>query len=187
MEQEDPDRTAPDETGHEAVPPSDQRPTDEGGHRERNRDRRQKELRDDAQAAVLDEILRVARPVGAAAAAEDPTGMRMPEAAERLDRAFAEAGVRAVRVALTVRELMVLAMVCDPHHDVALDAHLAENGKDVADGGIGLEGAVREQPVVTDGDPDTGQDIADREDRQRRHAHASVPKENDGSEETEDR
>jgi hypothetical protein len=69
--------------------------------------------------------------------------------------------VRAVRVARSVGELMVLAVICDPADDVSLHGELTEDRKGVPNGRVGLKRAVCEQPVVTDGDPETGEYIAD--------------------------
>ena len=112
-------------------PPISSQPTTAGSG-ERDDHERQEELRDHAQAAVAHQILRVARLLGAAGGREEPAGVGVPEPAQRADDAVAVADVRAVRVALLVGELVVLAVVGDPGEHVTFDGHLAEHGERVA-------------------------------------------------------
>ena len=113
--------------------------------------------------------------------------MGVPQAPERLDRAVAEAGVRAVRVAFSVRELVVLAMVSDPGQHVAFHRHLAEHGERVAHRGERLERAVREEPVKADGHADAGREVPDAEDPELGEPDHPVPEQRDRDRQPEER
>ena len=102
-------------------------------------------------------------------------------------QAVAVPDVRAVRVALHIGELVVLAMIRDPGHDVALDGHLAEDGEGVADTAVRLEGPVREEAVIPDGDSDARQHVADGEDRELGRADHPLPENNDRDHEPDQR
>jgi len=78
---------------------------------------------------------------------------------------------------------MVLAMVRNPGEHGPLDGHRAERRQRVADASVRLEGAVREQAVEPDGDPDSCQEVADREDGDVRPADHRVPEQDDGDQE----
>ena len=80
--------------------------------------------------------------------------------------ARAEAGVRRVRVALPIGEVVVLAVVRDPPDHRPLDRHRAEHGEAVADRPVGLVGAVGEETVEADRDAEARQHVADGEDGQ---------------------
>src|SRR5205085_4035008 len=125
---------------------------------------RHEQVRDDAEAAVVEQVLRVAPRVARRVAVEEPARVRVPESFQAFDESLAVAGVRAVWIPLAVGELMVLAMVRDPAHDVALDGELAEDRERVAYGAVGLERAVRKEAVVADGDPDSREDVTDGQD-----------------------
>ena len=112
--------------------------------------------------------------------------MGVPEPLKGLERTVAEIGVRAVRIAGAVGELVVLAMVGHPGHDVAFDTHLTEHREQVTDGRKRLERAVREQSVVPDGDPQPGEDVAHREDGKRGHPDTVIPEQDDGDGEPDD-
>ena len=128
-------RTAPPQTSplDESVPAADQCPAHDGREGQARAVPSERRVARSAVVRGPDQVLRVTTSVGAPERREDPTGVRVPEPLQRLERAFAEIGVRAVRIAGTVGELVVLAMVGHPGHDVALDAHLTEHGEQVAD------------------------------------------------------
>ena len=113
--------------------------------------------------------------------------MRVPEALQALDESLAIAGVRAVRVALAVGELMMLAVVRDPADDVALDGELAEDRERVAHSAVGLERPVGEQPVVPHRDPDPREDVSHDQDRELDRPNQPVPEEDDRDDETDRR
>ena len=70
---------------------------------------------------------------------------------------LAVADVRAVGVALFVGVGVVLAVVGDPGDDRALHRHRAEHREGVFERLRGLEGAMGEQAVEADRDPDRGE------------------------------
>jgi hypothetical protein len=69
--------------------------------------------------------------------------------------------VGAVGVAGEVAEAVVLAVGGDPLDNGSLDGGRSEHGEQRAQRASGLEAAVGEQPVVADGDPHDGQQVAD--------------------------
>ena len=79
--------------------------------------------------------------------------MGVPESFEALDEAVTPTGMRAVRVAVLVGELVMLAVIGDPADHVPLHGKLAADGEGVANGGEGLKRAVGKQAVVADGNP----------------------------------
>ena len=64
---------------------------------------------------------------------------------------------------MLVGEGVVLAVVGHPGGDRALDGHRARGGDDPAQPRLGLEGAVREQPVEADRDAQAGDQVHHRE------------------------
>ena len=110
---------------------------------------------DEAHAAVLEQVGRVALGVGDPVLLPEPADVGVPEAAQ----AAAVADVRAVRVALLVGVGVVLAVVGDPADHRPLDGHRAEDGEQVLERPVGLERAVGEQPVVADRDPEGGGEV----------------------------
>ena len=114
LEQEDPDRAAPDQPGEKSIPTADERPAGERRQEQREEDQREEELRDDLQPAIVEEVLGVALPLGASALGEEPAAVRVPEAPQRLADAIPVPGMRAVGVAVAVRELMVLPVMRRP-------------------------------------------------------------------------
>ena len=160
---------------------------DQGWNDERDDNKRKKELGDCAKPRVLDEILGVACAVSAADGREQPACVGVPESLQRLERSVSELGMRAVRVSLPVGELVVLAVVGDPRDHVALHTHLAKKSERVTNSWVRLEGPVREQTVVTDRDPDAGQEVADYEDRDRSDPDPLAPEKNDRDHQAGDR
>jgi hypothetical protein len=92
-----------------------------------------------------------------------------------------------MRIALTVGEAVVLAMVGDPADHGPLHGHRAEHREAVADRAIGLVRAVREEPVEADRDAESRQRIPDREDRQVAPGDVAAPEEEDRSKEPGER
>src|SRR5206468_1730037 len=76
---------------------------------------------------------------------EEPADVRVEEPLELGPDALAVAHVRAVRVALLIRERVVLAVVGDPGDHGALDRGGAERADDPAHDGTGLEAAMGEE------------------------------------------
>jgi hypothetical protein len=111
----------------------------------------------------------------------------VPQAPELLDRAIAEAGVWAVRVAFPVRELVVLAMVGNPGQHVAFHRHLAEHGERVAHGAECLERAVREEPVEADGHAHAGREVAEAENPELGKPDHPVPEQRDRDRQPDER
>jgi hypothetical protein len=72
--------------------------------------------------------------------------------------------VRAVGVAGTVGEGVVLAVVRDPRDDRPLDGGRPQGGEDALDERRRLEGSVREQPVEAHRDAQAREDVHDQED-----------------------
>ena len=64
-----------------------------------------------------------------------------------------------MRVARRVGVLVVSAVLGDPHQVRPLDGHRAEDGEDELHHDVRLNGAVDEQRVVADRDPQGGQDL----------------------------
>ena len=94
---------------------------------------------DQAEHAVVVEVLAVLPPVLHAQVREEPADVRVDEAAHRAGRAVAVADVRGVRVAGLVGEGVVLAMVGDPLRERPLHGHAAEYGEDRLDRAACLE------------------------------------------------
>jgi hypothetical protein len=115
-----------------------------------------------------------------------PNGSAMPEAGHRAAEAAAMP-VRRVWIALPVGVGVVLAVVGDPGHDRALDRHGAEPREHVLDRLVGLEGAVREQPVEAERHAEACEHVHDREDREVAPVEPRVPEEHDRDEERDER
>ena len=84
---------------------------------------------DEAHDRVGEQVLGVALLVGHRLAAEDPADVRVEQAAERATPAAAVVDVRAVRIAVLIGELVVLAVVGDPLDHRPLDRRRAERGQ----------------------------------------------------------
>ena len=90
----------------------------------------------------------------------------MEESPHGARQAAAVAHVRAVGVALLVRERVVLAVVGDPLDHRALDGRRAEDGPHRAQRPAGLEAPVGEEAVVADRHAEADRHVHDREDDQ---------------------
>ena len=134
-------RTAPPQKrpGEEAVPAADQQPPDERRYEQRDKHEREEKPGDHADARVLQQVLRVARLVGAARLEKSQPVCACQRPAECVGDAVAVVRVRAVRVAVPIGELVVLAVVGDPGEHVALDRHLSEHRERVPHRAGGLE------------------------------------------------
>jgi hypothetical protein len=88
-----------------------------------------------------------------------------------------------MRIALAVREVVVLAVVGDPADRRSLDGHRAERDDPVAHRPRRLERAVRQQAVVADGDPEAREHVADPEDHEIAPRHVAPPEQEDRGEE----
>ena len=82
---------------------------------------------DQAEQAVVVEVLAVLAALLHAEVREEPADVRVDEAAHRAERAVPVADVRRVRVAGLVRDRVVLAVVGDPLRERALHRHAAED------------------------------------------------------------
>ena len=123
-------------------------------------------MADKPEVAVGEEILGVAGGVGHVLAAEHPADVRVAKATEGAPPSGRVVEVGAVRVALMVREAMVLAVGGDPLDHWPFDGHRAEHGQHRSHRARRLEAAVREQPVIADGDAQPGARVGDRENEQ---------------------
>ena len=89
---------------------------------------------------------------------EDPPDVGVPETPEDADDPPASV-VRRVWVVGGVAVLVMPAMNRDPLQHRPLDCHRTEGGQNESDNGVGLETAVREQPVKADRNPEGGEDV----------------------------
>src|SRR5450755_2010477 len=93
----------------------------------------------------------------------------------------------AVRIALAIGVGVVLSMISHPIQHRPLDRQRAEHGKRPLEPRIGLKRAVREQPVKPNRHANRGQEIHDCEDCQVDRIDRSVPEQNDGEQNPEER
>jgi len=187
VQEQDTNRSAPHHPGQKAIPAADPCPTDKTGDEHGEQDYGHEQGGDYAEATIVNQIGRVATPVRSRVALEQPTRVGMPEPLESLGEAVAATGVGAVRVAASVGELMMLAVIGDPADHVPLHGKLTTDREGVANSREGLERPVREQPVVADGDPQPGDDVADAQDRQLSEADHPIPEQRDRDPETDER
>ena len=85
-----------------------------------------------------------------------------------------------MRILRLVAVLMMPAVQGDPFQDGPLDGHRAEHSQDELHDPIGFKGSVREQPVVTDGNPQRGEDVHAKQNRQVDPVKAPAPNGNGG-------
>jgi hypothetical protein len=111
----------------------------------------------------------------------------VPEPLDTFGETVASSGMRTVRIAASIRELMMLTVVRDPADDVSLHGELSANREGVPDDGKGLKRPVREEPVVANGDPKAGDDIPHTEDHQLPHTHHPIPEQRDREPEADQR
>ena len=156
-------------------------------HEQADREPHAEELVDGTQPLVGHQVGHVLAHVGAAFGDEEPAHVRVKEVLDRGHEAFAVADVWAVRVALLVGELMVLAVIGDPGEHGAFYGHRAQDRKGVAHPGVRLERPVREEAVVADGDAHARQHVADGEQDQVVGADPLVPEKADRSDEADER
>ena len=174
-------RTAPPQTSPARkpyLPPIHAQPTRPGTSTDSSTDRYE-QPGDQPQSAVLDQVLGVPVSVGGRVGIEQPTRVRMPKTLDPFAEAFAVVGVGAVRIAAAVRELVMLAVIRNPGHDVALNRELAEDRERVTDTTVRLKRPVREQPVIADRDSQPRQHIADKQDRQLPNTDHPMPQQHD--------
>src|SRR5436190_10732032 len=187
VQEQDTNSAAPHHAGQKAVPPADPCPADEAGYDQRGDDDRYEQPSDHAKAAIVDQVSSVAVTVRGGVRVEQPTGVSVPEAPHRLDEAVAAVGMRTVRITALVGVLMMLAVIRDPTDDVSLDCTLPADRERVSNTTKGLKRAVREEPVIADGDPQTGDDVAHEQDRQLANADHPIPQQRDGHTKADER
>jgi hypothetical protein len=107
----------------------------------------------------------------------------VPEAAQTL----AVADVRGVRIALLVGVRVVLAVVGDPVEHAALERHRADDREAVLDRLVGLERAMRQQPVIADRDPEAVQQVEPGHDAEVDPVDPALPQQDDCSDQPEER
>ena len=183
---EDAHRTAPQRGGQRAGQRAVDQVAEPERHQQADEDPQAERAVDDAHAAVLVEVARVARVLGGAGDLEQPAHVRVPEAGDRALDAAAVA-VRRVRVALLVGVRVVLAVVGHPRHHRALHGERAEDRERVLDRLEGLERAVREQPVEAERDPVAADHVHDQHHRQVAPVDQLVPEQDDGEDEPDER
>ena len=100
--------------------------------------------------------------------------MGMEQPPDRLEPLLVEADVRAVRVALLVRERVMLAVIGHPGGHGPLDRGRAEDRQQRADRPGGREAPVGEVAVKADGHAEAGQRVEQREHRQAVPVHTAL-------------
>jgi hypothetical protein len=111
----------------------------------------------------------------------------VPEAADDAAPALAAVRVGAVRIAVDVRESVMLAVVGDPVDGRALDGHRAVHGQRDAHRSGRVERAVGQEAVVADRDTEAGDHVHDGEDGEVEPRDPSAPEEADRGDEAEKR
>ena len=135
--------------------------------------------------AVTHEIGRVLVAVGVFEI-EHPPDVREPET-------FAESAhrrpepPRRMRIAVAIAECVVAAVVGDPADHRSFDRHRAGDRQRHAQGPVGLERAVGEQPVVTDGDAEARDDVERQEQHHVRPAESPAPGDRNSRQERQER
>jgi hypothetical protein len=132
---------------------------------------------------IVLQVTRVTRSRCALIAAEEPAHVRVPPTDDDALDALVVVRVRAVRVALFVREVVVLAVVGDPVDRRTLHGHRAGDGECDLEPTLRFKRAVGQHAVVTDDDSNSGEEIHTGEDSEVEPVDAVVPKKNDGDEE----
>nr|WP_271213040.1 hypothetical protein [Rhodococcus wratislaviensis] len=92
-----------------------------------------------------------------------------------------------MRVSRAITALMVAPVDGHPGHHAALAGHRTGDGQRGLDRGRGLERAVREQPVVADGNSQTGHHPHHDEQGHFRHPDGVHPEKSDSGRHTEER
>jgi len=105
---------APQHPGEAVAQRAAERPAEEEGSGEAARHAQHEAAVDRAHDRVGDEVGRIAAAPAAVRVQEEPADVRVRQAPERALEAGAVVDVRAVRIALSVRERVVLAMVGHP-------------------------------------------------------------------------
>src|SRR5579863_3284331 len=103
----------------------------------------------------------------------------MEQAANRPEKVVSRK-MRRMRVAFGVRAGMMLAMVGDPLSYRSLKRHRTEDCKRHTQRPSRLEGAVREQTVIADGDAEPGRDVKDAEQDEGERTEGHPPQESRG-------
>ena len=163
---EDADQAAPDEPLEAGLDGAADPVADREREPEREHDPEQVEPVDQAEQAVVVEVLAVLAALLHAEVREEPADVRVDEAAHRAERAVAVADVRRVRVAGLVREGVVLAVVGDPLRERPLHRHAAEDRERRLDRAARLEAAVGEVAVEADRRPEGADDVEAGEERE---------------------
>ena len=117
---------------------------------------------------------------------EQPAHVRVPEAGEHAAHALARVRVGAVRVALLVREGVVLAMVGDPVDHRALDRHGSEDRERRAHPGLRLERAVRQHAMEADRHAEADGRVHHGQDREIESGDEAAPQQVERGEEAEE-
>ena len=141
---------------------------------------------DQPDAAIPQEVGPVAAPVRLADGGEQPAQVGVPEALRRSENARS-AAVGGVRVTVFVGEVVVLAMVGHPLDHRSLHSKRSAHGERVAHSGVGLEGAVGEQPVKPDRDAKAGDGVPHCEKGEVHRLDEAVPEQHSGKHDRERR
>ena len=181
-------RAAPAHSSAVSAPPigPGPRPTEEERRGEREHREQREQPADDRDVVVADEVGREAlgrRRVHL----EEPADVRVEEAAQRSGEALAVVLVRRVRIAGTVAEHVVPAMVRDPADERAL--HRERSGARQRDlqRAARLEAAVGEQAVVADGHAESADEVEGDGEHDVVEVHDAAPEQRDGDAERDRR
>ena len=121
---------------------------------------------DEPDPRVREQVLGVAALVGDLHVAEHPPEMGVDEPVDRAAPARAVPDVRAVRVAVDVGELVVLAMGRDPVDHRPFGGRRSERGERRPREPVALEAAVGQQPVEADGYPGPDRHVEQSQDQE---------------------
>ena len=174
LEEEDPDSAAPQEPFDPVGEPSE-RVADRERDAQREQDPEQVHPVDRADEPVLVQVLAVQAALLHPEAREHPADVRVDEPLEGRDRAVAVAGVRRMRIAVLIRERVVLAVICDPLGERPLHRHAAQDRERRLHRRARLEGAVREVAVEPDRDAEGADHVHPGHDREVARVEGDAP------------
>ena len=166
VHEEDPGGAAPQQRDQPAADGAGQRHAEPERGGQAEHDPQHERPVDEHDQRVGEQVLGVPALVGHLHVAEHPSQMSVDQPRDRAAPAGAVANVRAVRIAVDVGELVVLAVGGHPVDHRSLGGGGTERGEAGTHEAVALEAAVGQQPVKADGDPRAHDHVAERQDQQ---------------------
>ena len=187
MEHEHPHRTTPQQAGQAVAKRAAEQPAKPERRDKPAKRPHQKRPVNPAQNRVGKQIGRIARAPPTAGMDEQPPHVRVYQPPHRTEQSMAVSDMRTMRVALPVRERVMLAVISDPRNDRAFDRRRTKDRQRRPDRTRGLKRAVGEQAVKAHRHAKTGKHVQQQEHENVVPAQQAVPQLPANEEHAEDR